>query len=175
MSCAQHKFTWIEKKYDYDLSHSFWNSLDASIDDSFNDTHVMHTLLLQWNLSNLDTFWTISGVHFMEVSLFQGLVNMQIQHLGPQVCVLNMEVSWFQGSRLARFHCMYMVCFCSGHASIKVSLNVLAKYGLSAVNPPHALNVTVSGAAARRVDTVERFRSEKGILTVLQLFTTCPC
>ena len=56
---------------------------------------------------------------------------------------------------------MYMVCFCSGHASIKVSLNVLAKDGFPAVNPPHALNVTVSGAAARRVDTVERFRSEK--------------
>ena len=30
------------------------------------------------------TLGTISGVHFMEVSWFQGLVSMQIQYLGPQ-------------------------------------------------------------------------------------------
>ena len=39
---------------------------------------------IQLNLSNLDTHGTISGVHFMEVSWFQGLVYIQIQHLGPQ-------------------------------------------------------------------------------------------
>ena len=38
----------------------------------------------EWNLSNPDTLGTISGVLFMEVSWFQGLVNMQMQHLGPQ-------------------------------------------------------------------------------------------
>ena len=33
---------------------------------------------------NLYTFGTISSVHFMEVSWFQELDNMQMQHLGPQ-------------------------------------------------------------------------------------------
>ena len=36
---------------------------------------VLH--IQQWNLSNLYTLGTISGVHFMEVSWFQGLVKMQ--------------------------------------------------------------------------------------------------
>ena len=39
---------------------------------------------VQWNLSSLihctDTFETISGVYLIEVSWFQGLVKMQIQH-----------------------------------------------------------------------------------------------
>ena len=39
---------------------------------------------VQWNLSSLihctDTFETISGVYLIEVSWFQGLSNMQIQH-----------------------------------------------------------------------------------------------
>ena len=41
---------------------------------------------IQWKLSNLDTLGTISGVHFMEVSWFQGLVNMQMQHWDHNNC-----------------------------------------------------------------------------------------
>ena len=46
---------------------------------------------IQWNLSNPDTFGTILhvGVHFMEGSSFQGLINMQIQHFETTISVLN--------------------------------------------------------------------------------------
>ena len=53
------------------------------------------------------------------------------------------------------------------HVKLNV-VDVLAKDGFSAANPlhpEHALNVTVPGAAAGWVDTVERFGSGK----VLQL------
>ena len=55
--------------------------------------HVQYTIHVQWNLSNLDTLGTISVVHFMEVSWFQELVNMQRMHFGTTISVLNMEVS----------------------------------------------------------------------------------
>ena len=65
-------------------------------------------------------------------------------------------------------YCYVLGPFCSGRAPVKLSLDVLAKDGFSAANPPppkHALNVTVPGAAAGWVDTVEKFGSGK----VLQL------
>ena len=58
---------------------------------------------IQWNLPNPDTLGTISGVHFMEVSWFQGLVNMHANiTFGTTISILNMEVSWFQRSWLMR-------------------------------------------------------------------------
>ena len=39
-----------------------------------------YLITLQWNLSNPDTLGTISGVHFMKVPWFQGLVSMQLQN-----------------------------------------------------------------------------------------------
>ena len=76
--------------------HSLWNDLLTSNavvarsrnteEKSAHTTDLLAILeTIQWNLSIIWTpLRTISGVHFMEVSSFQGLVNMQIQHLGPQ-------------------------------------------------------------------------------------------
>ena len=52
----------------------------------------------------------------------------------------------------------------SGRAPGKLSLQVLARDGFTALAPPplrHAHNVTVPGAAAGWVDTIERFGSGK--------------
>lgn len=60
---------------------------------------------------------------------------------------------------------------CSGRAPAKLSLNVLARDGFSETNPPpptHAHNITVPGAAAGWVDTVETFGNGKVITNLLR-------
>ena len=80
LTCEVVHQCWITEFFFHTYTRSYWVGNTGTL------TCVVRctcNIWLQWNLSNLDTLGTISGVHFM-VSWFQGLVNMQMQHLGPQ-------------------------------------------------------------------------------------------
>ena len=73
-----------------------------------------------------------------------------------------------EGNRMLLIQCASYLC-CSGRASSLQSLSMLKDRGYSLTNPipdRHALNVTVPGAVAGWIDTINKHGSGKVRFTV---------